>query len=86
MITASVDGHVKFWKKMEHGIEFVKHFRSHLGNIQDVAVNAMGTLFCTISNDQSIKVFDVVNFGKYIVYFFMREGRRSFSCGFLNSE
>lgn len=30
VITASVDGHVKFWKKMEEGIEFVKHFRSHL--------------------------------------------------------
>ncbi|ODM89522.1 Peptidylprolyl isomerase domain and WD repeat-containing protein 1 [Orchesella cincta] len=62
IITASVDGHVKFWKKMEQGIEFVKHFRSHLGNIQDVAVNAMGSLFCTISNDQSIKIYDVVNF------------------------
>lgn len=30
IITASVDGHVKFWKKMEEGIEFVKHFRSHM--------------------------------------------------------
>lgn len=34
IITASQDGHVKFWKKKEdEGIEFVKHFRSHLGNI-----------------------------------------------------
>lgn len=32
IITASQDGHVKFWKKKEdQGIEFVKHFRSHLG-------------------------------------------------------
>ncbi|GAA6077405.1 peptidylprolyl isomerase domain and WD repeat-containing protein 1, partial [Tachysurus ichikawai] len=31
LITASQDGHVKFWKKKEdEGIEFVKHFRSHL--------------------------------------------------------
>lgn len=30
IVTASVDGHLKFWKKMEDGIEFVKHFRSHL--------------------------------------------------------
>lgn len=30
VITASCDGHVKFWKKMENDIEFVKHFRSHL--------------------------------------------------------
>lgn len=31
IITASCDGHIKFWKKMEVGIEFVKHFRSHIG-------------------------------------------------------
>ncbi len=34
IITASCDGHVKFWKKQPIGIEFVKHFRAHLGNIQ----------------------------------------------------
>ncbi|NXA32365.1 PPWD1 protein, partial [Eudromia elegans] len=32
IITASHDGHVKFWKKIEEGIEFVKHFRSHLAS------------------------------------------------------
>eukprot|EP00731_Ephydatia_muelleri_P002482 Em0001g2482a len=31
VVTASSDGHVKFWKKQEEGIEFVKHFRAHLG-------------------------------------------------------
>jgi len=32
IITTSVDGHLKFWKKKEDkGIEFVKHFRCHLG-------------------------------------------------------
>ena len=34
LVTASCDGHVKFWKKTEEGIEFVKHFRSHLGTVQ----------------------------------------------------
>lgn len=33
IITASCDGHIKFWKKVDNGIEFVKHFRSHLGII-----------------------------------------------------
>lgn len=33
VVTASLDGHIKFWKKGELGIEFVKHFRSHLGKI-----------------------------------------------------
>ena len=27
IITGSCDGHVKFWKKMMQGIEFVKHFQ-----------------------------------------------------------
>ncbi len=28
MVTGSQDGHVKFWKKQEEGMEFVKHFTS----------------------------------------------------------
>lgn len=31
VVTASADGHIKFWKKSDKGVEFVKHFRSHLG-------------------------------------------------------
>lgn len=63
IITASHDGHVKFWRKLEEeGIEFVKHFRSHLGNIQDLAVSVNGEYCCTVSDDKSAKIFDIVNF------------------------
>ena len=31
IITGSIDGHVKFWKKMAATIEFVKHYQAHLG-------------------------------------------------------
>ncbi|KAJ1209584.1 hypothetical protein NDU88_004958 [Pleurodeles waltl] len=62
IITASHDGHVKFWKKIAEGIEFVKHFRSHLGVIECIAVSSEGALFCSIGEDQAMKVFDVVNF------------------------
>ncbi|GAB1604656.1 uncharacterized protein LOC115226510 [Argonauta hians] len=63
ILTASIDGHVKFWRKLEEsGIEFVKHFRSHLGNITDVAASSNGEYYCTISSDSTVKVFDVVNF------------------------
>lgn len=64
LVTASCDGHVKFWKKMDEGIEFVKHFRSHLGAITALAVNFQGTLLVSVSTDKSLKVFDVINFGK----------------------
>lgn len=62
VVTGSGDGHVKFWKKMEESIEFVKHFRSHLGPITDMTVNYNGSLLCTVSSDKSLKVFDVINF------------------------
>lgn len=62
IVTASCDGHIKFWKKVETGIEFVKHFRSHLGPIVSAAVNEEGSLFCSASSDKSIKIFDVLNF------------------------
>lgn len=62
IITASCDGHVKFWKKQVGGIEFVKHFRAHLGKMQDIAVSSDGAFLCTISDDKSAKIFDVTNF------------------------
>lgn len=62
VVTASCDGHVKFWKKLPGGIEFVKHFRAHLSNVQDMSVDSTGKLLCTCSSDKTAKVFDVVNF------------------------
>jgi peptidylprolyl isomerase domain and WD repeat-containing protein 1 len=44
VITGSIDGHVKFWKKREVGIEFVKHFRAHLASVKHMTVNSTGTL------------------------------------------
>ncbi|KAG7274055.1 hypothetical protein CRUP_030777 [Coryphaenoides rupestris] len=63
IITASQDGHVKFWKKREdEGVEFVKHFRSHIGIMECMAVSSEGAIFCSVGDDQAMKVFDVVNF------------------------
>lgn len=62
LITASVDGHVKFWKKNESGIEFVKHYRAHLGDIAYADCSADGLRYATCAGDQKIKIFDVINF------------------------
>jgi len=62
VVTTSVDGHVKFWKKQETGIEFVKHYNAHLAMIVGVSVSADGAYFASIAADGSVKVFDVVNF------------------------
>ncbi|KAK6926636.1 Cyclophilin-type peptidyl-prolyl cis-trans isomerase domain [Dillenia turbinata] len=66
-ITGSADGHLKFWKKKPAGIEFAKHFRSHLGPIEGLAVSVDGLFCCTISNDHSVKIYDVVNYDMMVM-------------------
>ncbi|KAH9480399.1 Peptidyl-prolyl cis-trans isomerase cyp15 [Psilocybe cubensis] len=62
LITTSIDGVVKIWKKQEHGIEFVKVYRAHLVPVTAVSASADGQLFATVSEDMTAKLFDVVNF------------------------
>ncbi|KAF2792720.1 peptidyl-prolyl cis-trans isomerase-like protein [Melanomma pulvis-pyrius CBS 109.77] len=62
LITSSIDGVVKFWKKDFGGIEFVKEFRAHEGEIRSVSVSADGRSFATTGTDKTVKIFDVVTF------------------------
>jgi peptidylprolyl isomerase domain and WD repeat-containing protein 1 len=62
LITGSQEGVVKFWKKTYEGIDFVKQFRATLKTFTGMCVDAHGTLLCTTSSDNMIKIFDVVNF------------------------
>ncbi|PGH19653.1 hypothetical protein AJ80_03808 [Polytolypa hystricis UAMH7299] len=62
LITSSVDGIVKFWKKMAVGVEFVKEFRAHVGEIKGVTVSSDGRSFATTGTDKSVKIFDVITF------------------------
>lgn len=64
LITTSIDGHLKFWKKQDTGIEFVKHYRAHLAPVVGVSASVDGQLFASVAEDGSAKVFDIVNFGK----------------------
>ncbi|KAK9907373.1 hypothetical protein WJX75_002432 [Coccomyxa subellipsoidea] len=61
LITGSADGHIKFWKKRATGIEFAKHFRAHMGPVKGLSVSRDGSLLVSISDDKSIKVFDIPN-------------------------
>ncbi|KAG5221326.1 peptidyl-prolyl cis-trans isomerase [Salix suchowensis] len=58
LITSSIDGHVKLWKKQDTGIEFVKHYRAHLRPVTAVSASADGQIFASISEDGTAKVFD----------------------------
>ena len=62
LITSSIDGVVKFWKKAAVGIESVKEFRAHLGEIRSVSVSQDGRSFATAGADKTVKIFDVSTF------------------------
>ncbi|KIW37144.1 uncharacterized protein PV06_10766 [Exophiala oligosperma] len=64
VITASIDGVVKFWKKIAAGIEFAKEYRAHEGPMVGSSVSVDGQYFATAGDDddKTIKIFDVVTF------------------------
>ncbi|KAI3331911.1 hypothetical protein HD806DRAFT_173718 [Xylariaceae sp. AK1471] len=62
IITSSIDGVVKFWKKAAQGIEFVKEFKAHQGEIRSVSVSQDGRSFATAGADKTVKIFDVITF------------------------
>lgn len=62
IITGSVDGHVKFWKKQFEGIEFVKHFRAHIGALVAMVLSQDGRLLATVGEDTALKLFEVNSF------------------------
>ncbi|KAK3301168.1 uncharacterized protein B0H64DRAFT_314395 [Chaetomium fimeti] len=62
LITTSVDGVVKFWKKDAEGIEFVKEFKAHQGEVRSVSCSQDGRSFATAGVDKTVKLFDVVTF------------------------
>jgi peptidylprolyl isomerase domain and WD repeat-containing protein 1 len=64
VITTSIDGVVKFWKKTATGIEFAKEYRAHNGRIQSSTISADYATFATAGaeDDKTIKLFDVVTF------------------------
>lgn len=64
LITSSVDGVVKFWKKVAGGVEFVKEFRAHVGEIRGTSISADGRSFATAGADKTVKIFDVITFGR----------------------
>jgi len=62
LVTSSVDGVVKFWKKVAEGIESVKEFKAHVGEIKSISVSQDGRSYATAGVDKTIKIFDVVTF------------------------
>jgi len=62
IITGSVDGHIKFWKKQFEGIEFVKHYRAHVGALTAMVLSQDERLLATIGEDSACKIFEVSSF------------------------
>jgi len=59
LVSASVDGIVKFWKITPTKLEFVKLFRAHVGAITAAAMSPDGQYMCTCGEDRALKLYDV---------------------------
>ncbi|KAK7362187.1 hypothetical protein VNO77_04291 [Canavalia gladiata] len=59
-----------FWKKIPIGIEFAKHFGSHLSPIEGLVLTVDGLLCCTVLDNHSIKIYVVVNFDMMVMIHF----------------
>ena len=64
LITTSVDGVVKFWKKSNEGVEFVKEYKAHSGDITGIAVSQDGRSLATAGADSTLKIFDIPSYGE----------------------
>ncbi|KFG58799.1 peptidylprolyl isomerase domain-containing protein [Toxoplasma gondii RUB] len=64
IITGSVDGHVKFWIREGEDIEFVKHFRAHVGALHCLCVSSAdgGAVVGSVGGDRTFRLFEVVTF------------------------
>lgn len=65
LITASVDGQVSFWKKVgaaDGGVEFVKEFKAHEGEIAGVTTSWDGRSYASAGKDGTVKIWDVETF------------------------
>ena len=48
VFTMSVDGFLKFWKKVQNGLEFVKTFRAHVGKITGSSLSSNEQRLATV--------------------------------------
>jgi peptidylprolyl isomerase domain and WD repeat-containing protein 1 len=63
IISASIDGIIKFWKKKETDIDFVKEYKAHTSEIDSLYITPDGSLMTTLCNkDMTLNIFDVLNF------------------------
>jgi peptidylprolyl isomerase domain and WD repeat-containing protein 1 len=62
VVTGSEDGVVKLWKKSEVGIDYVRGFQAHKGQILAAALSFNHQKLATVGADQTIKFFDLGSF------------------------
>ncbi|KAL8426020.1 hypothetical protein Efla_001938 [Eimeria flavescens] len=64
IISGSSDGHVKFWIRKAEGVEFVKHFRAHIGELHCLCISRQddGNYAASVGADKTLRVFDVCSF------------------------
>eukprot|EP00397_Hematodinium_sp_SG-2012_P037438 GEMP01040579.1.p1 GENE.GEMP01040579.1~~GEMP01040579.1.p1 ORF type:complete len:614 (+),score=127.20 GEMP01040579.1:270-1844(+) len=68
---------------MYEGIEFVKHFRAHIGAIAAMCISSNGATLASCGEDKAIKIFDVRNFD---MSFMLKLEYKPLACVFVHKE
>jgi peptidylprolyl isomerase domain and WD repeat-containing protein 1 len=55
-------GHLKFWKKSEKGIEFVKRYKPHNDSVVGISCSQDGLNLASIGQDGFLRFYDIVGF------------------------
>ena len=62
IITCSIDGYIKFWKKCEINIKFVKEYKSHKNRINDISISNNNQYLCSIGSDKLMNIYNIITF------------------------
>ena len=85
ILTISIDGFVKFWKKSQAGITFVKAVKAHGGRVSCAALSQDQTRLATAcTKDRTMKLYDVANFDLIYVVNFTQDFVPGFGLEFIN--
>lgn len=58
LITGSIDGHIKFWRKTFTLLEPIRTFKAHSGQITGISLSKNQDLLATVGIDKIVRIFD----------------------------
>lgn len=63
VVTASMDGCIKFWNSKPHLLEFIKTYKAHSGPVSDICASQDGQYLASVcASDRTVRIFSIKTF------------------------